>query len=70
MCNVWEAYMGSAIPMTTTAVPFYYTMWTLPSCAAGARSFWAAANREVARCPSGPIASLKCKRCRFEGDGK
>ncbi len=23
-CNVWVAYMGSAIPMTTTAIPFHY----------------------------------------------
>ena len=24
-CNVWDAYTGSAIPTTTTAVPFYYS---------------------------------------------
>ncbi len=23
-CNVWDAHMGSAIPMTATAVPFHY----------------------------------------------
>jgi len=24
LCNVWDAHMGSVIPMTTTAVPFCY----------------------------------------------
>ncbi len=24
-CSVWDAHMGSVIPLTTTAVPFYYT---------------------------------------------
>ncbi len=30
MCNVWDAYVGSAIPMATTAVPFYYNWFRSP----------------------------------------
>ena len=32
-CNVWDAHMGSVIPMTATALPFYY-MYTGPARAA------------------------------------
>ena len=24
LCSVWDAHMGSVIPLTETAVPFYY----------------------------------------------
>jgi drug/metabolite transporter (DMT)-like permease len=29
VCNVWDAHMGSATPMTATAVPFHYTVHSL-----------------------------------------
>ncbi len=30
-CDVWDAHMGSVIPMTTTAVPFCYNANVVPS---------------------------------------
>ncbi len=28
-CSVWDAHMGSVIPLTTTAVPFYYNWFRI-----------------------------------------
>ena len=37
-CNVWDEYMGSAIPKMTTAIPFYCTCHVLLECTGEAAS--------------------------------
>ncbi len=29
VCSVWDAHMGSVIPLTTTAIPFYYNWFRI-----------------------------------------